>query len=340
MSDNSTSSVPTDGNPYAPQEPVQLIITEKYDFIGMHLADMLYGVTVILFFRCMIGILLPRHGRARKPWMAVYTLVLFGLATIFTGMNLQVSRLGFIDDRNFPGGPEAYQLFLFSTPLALTPNIVFILANWLADALLMFRCKVIWDKWWILVVPGILFLGSLSMGIITIYQSCQPNANLWTKVTFNFALAYFSTATTLNILLTILICARLVLHQRNVKGTRGFRSKLPYSSVITMLVESSAIYAVSSAIFIGTYAAQNPASTLFLSILSQTQVIGPLLIIARVVNQKAWVSTNSKGNSNSAPFSGFQESTVDVIPMQSQLSSPNKTVFVAHEKEGSFGSAA
>ncbi len=40
MSSQNTSAV---GNPFAPQEPPELISFEKSDFIGMHLADMLYG---------------------------------------------------------------------------------------------------------------------------------------------------------------------------------------------------------------------------------------------------------------------------------------------------------
>jgi hypothetical protein len=85
----------------------------------------------------MIGTLWPRRGKSRRLLLALYTFMLFGFGTIFTGMNINSSKVAFIDNRNFPGGPEAYVLSIYSSPIQLTPNIVFILANWMADALLV-----------------------------------------------------------------------------------------------------------------------------------------------------------------------------------------------------------
>lgn len=70
--------------------------------------------------------------------LAAYTFVLFSLGTVFMALNIRVSQLGFIDNREYPGGPEAYQQSLFQAgSLAIVPNTVFILSNWLADALLV-----------------------------------------------------------------------------------------------------------------------------------------------------------------------------------------------------------
>lgn len=110
------------------------------------------------------------------------------------------------------------------------------------------------------------------MGIMTIYQSSRPDSSLWTTVTVNFALPYFSISSALNITLTLLIIVRLFMHQRRFTSVLGKRSAAHYMGIISMLVESSAIYAVSSLLFIGTYGANNSISILFLPILSQTQV--------------------------------------------------------------------
>ena len=126
------------------------------------------------------------------------------------------------------------------------------------------------------------------MGIMTIFQSSQPNANLWTSVTVEFALPYFSISTALNITLTLLICTRLIFHQRKAKRNLGESARsLPYNGIMAMLVESSMLYAVSSLLFIGTYGGNNNASAIFLPILSQTQVFSwlgchlSLLIVIR-----------------------------------------------------------
>ncbi|KAF9464030.1 hypothetical protein BDZ94DRAFT_1136969, partial [Collybia nuda] len=228
-------------------------------------------------------------GRDRNWLLAGYTFFLFSLGTIFTGLNINAAVLDFIKDRNFPGGPEAYSTIVQFTPVGITPNVAFILSNWLADALMMWRCKVIWDgNWWILIFPGIMYLGSVSMGIMTLFQSTRPDAHLWLSLDVNFALPYFSISSALNITLTILIIVRLIMHQRSFRLVLGRRSAAQYADIITMLIESSAVYAISSFLFIGPFGGGNSVALVFLPILSQTQVIAPLLIISRVSRQQAW----------------------------------------------------
>ena len=84
----------------------------------------------------MIALLRPKHGRPQNFMLATYTFLLFALGTVFMAMNIHLAQLGFIDDRNFPGGPEAYEEFRYDSALAVIPNAAFILSNWLADGLL------------------------------------------------------------------------------------------------------------------------------------------------------------------------------------------------------------
>ncbi|KAJ8072805.1 hypothetical protein PM082_016364 [Marasmius tenuissimus] len=297
MSDPTSSAGPvasqSGGNPNAPQVPPELFLLEHYDFAGIQLSEIFYGITIVLFFQCMLALLRPRHGRKPNYFLALYTFVLFGLGTTFTAINGRLLQLAFVDNRAIEGGPEAWQLLNYSTARPLTANAVFIIANWLADGLLLFRCKVVWqEKYWILGFPVLLALGDLTMGTLYLYQLSQPSANLFTGQAIDFGLPYFVLSTSLNILLTILLCSRLIFHQRRIAKTL-MRPQVPYMSIVAMLVESSAIYAVCSIIFIGTYGAGNIASSIFLPVLAQAQVISPLLIISRVARRKAWTSDNT-----------------------------------------------
>ncbi|KAF8912533.1 hypothetical protein CPB85DRAFT_1301373 [Mucidula mucida] len=335
MSTNSSEG-PVVGNPYAPQEPPELISFEKSDFIGMHLADMLYGITVLLFVRCMIGLLFPKAPRVRNIPLAVYVSVLFALGTVFMAMNLNVAVLSFIDNRNFPGGPEVWAQAEAYKAIIVVPNTVFILANWMADALLLYRCKVVWDShYWVLSLPGLMYLGSISMGIMTIFQSSKPNAGIWNSVTIDFALPYFSLSTSLNVLLTLLISSRLFVHQMWIRKNVG-SMRLPYGSIIALLVESSAIYAVSSLLFIGCYGAGSLVSAVFLPILSQTQVIAPLLIISRVINQKAWTSSTRHAILSNPVFQDASQATTQIN--SHALRSPGSTVFNVGKESNSIRS--
>lgn len=109
------------------------------------------------------------------------------------------------------------------------------------------------------------------MGIITLYKSSRPGSNLWAGLTVNFGLPYFSISVSLNILLTLMISFRLLWHNRKFNLATSSSSGF-YNRIVGMLVESCALYALFSILFITTYGAGNYASDLFLPILSQVQV--------------------------------------------------------------------
>ncbi|KAK1222835.1 hypothetical protein PQX77_014257 [Marasmius sp. AFHP31] len=290
------------GNPNAPQVPPELFLLEHYDFAGIQLSEIFYGITIVLFFQCMVALLRPRNGRKPNYSLALYTLVLFGLGTTFTAINGRLLQLAFVDNRAIEGGPEAWQLLNYSTARPLTANTVFIIANWLADGLLLFR----WD---------------LAMGTLYLYQLSQPSANLFTGQAIDFGLPYFVLSTSLNVLLTILLCSRLIFHQRRITKTL-MRPQVPYMSIVAMLVESSAIYAVCSVIFIGTYGAGNIASSIFLPVLAQAQIISPLLIISRVARRKAWTSENTISALHAASNAGGSSTYINSLEPSPKSATP------------------
>jgi len=117
------------------------------------------------------------------------------------------------------------------------------------------------------------------MGITFVYQTSQPNSSFWNSTAIDFGIPYFSISLSLNILLTFLIVTRLILHSRNVRvamGGPGGAAGL-YKAIVTMLIESCALYAVNSLLFVGPWGAGNHAADLFLPILAETQVRVPCL---------------------------------------------------------------
>ena len=106
------------------------------------------------------------------------------------------------------------------------------------------------------------------MGTILVYQTSRPDSKIWTSLAVKFGLGYFSISLSLNILLMLMIVTRLILHTRNIMGAPA----RVYRAIITMLIESSALYAVNSLLFVGPWGAGNHAADIFLPILAQTQV--------------------------------------------------------------------
>lgn len=126
-----------------------------------------------------------------------------------------------------------------------------------------------------------------AMGIILLFQLTQPNANLWSKTTVNFGIPYWSISAGLNILVTLLIVARLMLIRKRTRAILSSSHSRTYTSVAAMLVESAALYSLTVLLFIITYARGSNVQNLVLPLLGQVQAICPLLIMWRVARGQA-----------------------------------------------------
>jgi hypothetical protein len=104
------------------------------------------GMVIFLYFQTIAALVSPFHrkGEGIKWGLVGYSTVMFGLVTTFTAMNVRLQQLSYIDNREFPGvpnvlppGPIGWSLFMYSKPLVIIPNACFIIANWMADGLLV-----------------------------------------------------------------------------------------------------------------------------------------------------------------------------------------------------------
>lgn len=147
---------------------------------------------------------------------------------------------------------------------------------------------------WIMVLPGLLYLASIStsdvpsldlgcpnslyhrpysaMGILLLCQTSLPQSSLFSQI--NFGLAAFSIMAAMHILLTGLISARLMLHRFRIQKLvgSGTHSLSMYTSVSTILIESSALYSAFALMFIIPFGMDHPSSRFFLPLLAQVQV--------------------------------------------------------------------
>ena len=101
---------------------------------------------IVLFFKCMTALLSPIYhkGEGIKWGLVSYTMVMFSVATLLTGMDSDLLSIAHIDDRDFPGvegelppGPYGYFMSIYYKPINMVPTVAFVLNNWLADGFLV-----------------------------------------------------------------------------------------------------------------------------------------------------------------------------------------------------------
>ena len=70
-------------------------------------------------------------------------MAMFTVVTIYTAINLHIQSISYIENRDFPGTdklppkPLGYQSFIYFEPIYVVTNVMFVLNNWLADAMMV-----------------------------------------------------------------------------------------------------------------------------------------------------------------------------------------------------------
>ncbi|KAF9218447.1 hypothetical protein BS17DRAFT_742164 [Gyrodon lividus] len=259
---------------------------------GLFLGAIGYGVHMTLFFMCFR--LLWAHKKDTKDkLMIVYITIIFVLGNIGNGTNLKFGEMTFIDDRDYPGGPDAFFVQESTNIVAVLCNTVYIVNSWFQDALLLYRFWLIWGRnRYLFVIPGLMFATSFVLSVILIAELSQPGNTIWTRISVNLAIPYWSISIALNVILTLLIAGRLLFMKYRLQNVLGEHTNTPYASLSAMLVESAFLYSTNGLIFIISYGVNSPVQNLALPLLGQTQSIAPLLIILRVAQGKSWSQDN------------------------------------------------
>lgn len=307
-------------NPYAPDESHHDLVAETEWLQGAMLSGILYGVEVTLFIICF-KLLVQQMRRAnykRQCILLAFITTVFTLGTLLMYSIADMTQLSFINDRNFPGGPAAYEVQMYWIPVDEVGVVAMVVGNWFMDALLVWRSLVIFSGVsqrslrLVMLIPCIMLLASISLGILYLVKTSRSSP-------FNsvdFTVPYFATTLALNIVVTILIVSRLLYHRWRLGRALGPAYVSHYTYLAAILAESAAFYSVFSILFLVPLVLNNPLSSVFLQALSQSQTVASLVIIYYIASGKTWTETIStqatsvtRQRSNTIQFRDLQTSS-------------------------------
>ena len=123
------------------------------------------------------------------------------------------------------------------------------------------------------------------MGIAAVYQRSHPGAD--ETVVIDIGTSYFSISLSLNILLTLMVVTRLVLHRRNFRNITGASQRVGglYMAIITTLIESYALYAIAFMLYVVSWAVEHPIVYIFSQVLGNVQVRAALPLFSSAPSQ-------------------------------------------------------
>jgi len=272
-----------------PGESISDIRTEQSLLDGTVIAGAAYGIHLTLFIQCFQLLSQRRRDRQKNWGLLFYICILFSLGTVGFGGQIKFNEMTFIQDRDFPGGPLGFNFGEYNAPANLMTTTAFVILNWFADGLLIYRLYMIWNNnLYIAALPILTLIGSFTVSVLLLFQLTQPGASLWTRVAISFGIPYWSISVSLNVIVTLLIVGRLLYMRRVTRQALTAEHASTYTSIMAILIESAALYSTFGLIFIVSYARNSMVQNVLLPTLGHIQAVSPLLIILRVARGTGW----------------------------------------------------
>ena len=110
------------------------------------------------------------------------------------------------------------------------------------------------------------------LGIIWAVESTKPGLSLYNTLPLKLGTSYYVLSVSANVILTILISVQLLVFRRRIMKHQSAEHGRDYFSLLTIIVESAALYSAFGIIFIVTYALNNPLNQIFLFVANSSQV--------------------------------------------------------------------
>ncbi|KAG8215370.1 hypothetical protein J3R82DRAFT_8967 [Butyriboletus roseoflavus] len=270
---------------YAPDESQSTITQEETFLQGTFLSNLFFGIETTLCILAFLAILrrqTPKHSRM-DIILLVYVTVLFAIMTTSQGLLLDWIQMGFITQRNYPGGPSVFFSNEWSAPPGVAQTILDVVANWMMEFLLVWRCLVVCGKgerlWWLgVTIPLLLLISVFVTGSLFIYNGLHG------MPATIYVLAYSICSLAVNLTATGFIAGWLLVHRHRVVSQLGREHGRLYVSVVAVVVESEAIYTCFLLIFIVAYALGSPAMNILLQVIFHVQVSN----VRATVSKRTW----------------------------------------------------
>ncbi|KAF8890140.1 hypothetical protein BD779DRAFT_1622693 [Infundibulicybe gibba] len=289
---------------FEPQESPSEVTLDKYFLATDFISGVGYGAQGVLYFICTRYLWTQRKARRMNLFMLAYITLLFLISTIVQVTQAYRTQLAFIENRNSPGGPWGY----YDASLGGTSNIVGQAASvallFLSELFMVWRCWVIWYSvsrrvaYAVAFFPALMLIASLTSAVLYLFAVTHPGSLVAGVHTSAWSFAYYTLMLSTNVIATGLILARLIAHRRSMGEVLATAHAGEYTSLISMLVESAALYSIMGVSCLIVTGVGSPAGEPFLNATTSSQQISGYLIIARLAHGYGWqtstVSVHSK----------------------------------------------
>ncbi|EMD31944.1 hypothetical protein CERSUDRAFT_162401 [Gelatoporia subvermispora B] len=266
-------------------------ILENAYYVTNYLSGIMYGIELSLFYVTVHSVYtMPKLQRRKSDKVFVlYSIALLFLLTVDIATNAFWGQQMWITFRDQPGGIPAFIAHEESVWYETWGTAASIALIFLGDGLLIFRCYIIWgSSLLVILLPCLTYLANIVLGILVLIEAGAPGGTIFSGKAINFGIPFYSIAIGLNILLTALICGRLLYISNWVRETLGNDAAKLYTGVLAITIESAIPYSLCGMMFLIPYVRGSQSSIGFAQIWGKFTCLSPQLIVFRVVTRRAW----------------------------------------------------
>ncbi|KAG1751700.1 hypothetical protein EDD22DRAFT_1044782 [Suillus occidentalis] len=186
------------------------------------------GFSGLMFMGTIWSLTYKQHMRdINRPIVAV-AILLFILSTAHIVVCIIRVEDGLVKYRNtYPGGPHA----------------LYILQTLLADGVVIYRCYVVWQSVWVIILPSMLWCSIVVTGIHAVYNASQYNTSIFDQELATWIIGFFVSTIAANVLSSGLLGYRIWAIERDVATIRA-STKGTMMPIIRVLVDAAVLYSM------------------------------------------------------------------------------------------------
>ncbi|KAK7042166.1 hypothetical protein R3P38DRAFT_2888891 [Favolaschia claudopus] len=207
--------------------------TASGPIVSVSLQGIIYGVSVCMFGMSVWVLAFQRRDRNLNAPMLFVACVMWILCTMRMFIDIAITAEAFTKHASTPNGPEIF-LSDFSGPVSLLDNSIYGIQTLIGDAVVIYRCYVVWGRFDVVVVPCMAWIASLGM-VIYLLTSFAHKTISETKI-----VVLYSTTLAANLSATSLLAFRIWQGDRNARKNNSSQSSL--RPLLIVIIESGVLY--------------------------------------------------------------------------------------------------
>ncbi|KAI6000861.1 hypothetical protein EDD15DRAFT_1805382 [Pisolithus albus] len=207
-------------------------------------------------------------------------LLLF-LSSIVVLVQAILGREMWIVHYDYNGGMEQYyadHTSVWYQPLCLMAMVALQLTS---DAVLIHRLYVLRKRIWDVVLPFTLWVGIVVLGALLCAYSATQRGNIFTGEAAHIAVAYYAVAIALNLLITSMLCGRILIPAWENRKSFGLNYPRWHFGAISTIVWSALPRTAIGIAFLVTLALESGVSVAFLSLYVMLTCVSTQMLIFR-----------------------------------------------------------